>query len=77
VGRCPWYGEECKCGGAATLNPSVDPHRGRFAPWMTINGKCPSGCEAHIPLYMVGMCRGQVSDEKWREYKASCELETR
>lgn len=67
MGRCPWYGEECRCD--AVLDPKVDPHRGRFAKWQTINGKCPPGCEVHIPTYMVGAYRGQVSDAKWREYE--------
>jgi hypothetical protein len=69
MGRCPWYGEECRCGGVTALT-SADPHRGRFAPWQTIDGKCPPGCEAHVPLEVVGAYRGQVSDAKWAEYEA-------
>ena len=69
MGLCPWFGEECRCD--AALDPAVDPHRGRFARWQTIGGKCPPGCEAHIPIEMVGMYRGQVSDEKWKEYEAT------
>lgn len=51
MGACPWYGTECKCD--AVLDPSLDPHRGRFAKWMLIDGKIPAHCEVHIPLEIV------------------------
>jgi hypothetical protein len=67
--RCPWHGEVCVCGGA--LDPSVDPHRGRFAKWQAIDGKAPLHCEAFIPLYMVpAYLRPQtISDELKRRYE--------
>lgn len=69
VGRCPWYGEECRCD--AVLDPARDPHRGRWANWMRIDGRAPPHCEVHIPLYMVpAYLKPQVvSDELKARYE--------
>ena len=68
MGRCPWHGGECDCDGA------TDPHAGRFAKWMPIDGKCPPWCEERMLVYMVGKHiwpkRHDVSDAKMAEYRA-------
>jgi hypothetical protein len=66
-GRCPWHGSECVCDGK--LDPNIDPHRGRWAKWMTIDGMIPPHCEAHIPTWMVGAYLSRVSPEKRKEYE--------
>lgn len=64
MGRCPWHGSECDCDG------TTDPYAGRFAKWVPIDGKCPPWCEDRIPLDMIAMYRGKVSDAKWQAFEA-------